>query len=463
MQIRDKIITAACRTAKGIEWTCLKIKQDESTELVHQGELPLIHHEGEGEQLDLKQLPEEIAEKLEGVITLSLRTSELLMRTMEFPTPDPSEIAEMVGFQIDKVSPFPTDQLAISHEILNQTDESAWVLMAAAKRSCIDEIGEAFEKRGVNIHSIDARVLGWLQLLNEQELIANEGCEILIIDDQIEVTLAVLLTGQPIAFRSLHADFDAPNILDELTTELSYTLMMLDAEYDLPAPASIQLWNGGTDSASLCDELAKKTGLEILHHDLTTLPPLSEGIVRRSLAGEFHIELIPSEWIELQKRKALQRRFFRTTGIIATVWLVVLITFFSIYKVRATRLANTQERANQIAPLANKALENRDKLKALKAYTDRTDSSLECLREITQLLPIGDIELVSFKYIKGKGVTLRGTASDDDIVGNFFITLSDSPLFERLKDESRTTKTTKGSRRTIFSVTLVLPSEKETK
>jgi hypothetical protein len=463
MRIRDKSITAACRTVEGIEWTCLKIKQD-GTEPAHQGALPLIPYDGEDERLaDSKQLPDEVAETLEGDITLSLRTSELLMRTMEFPTSDPTEIAEMVGFQIDKVSPFPIDQLAISHEILSQGEETALVLMAAAKRSCIDEIGEAFETKGVNIHSIDARILGWLQLLNEQEKIVAEGCEIFILDDQIELTLVVLLGGQPIAFRSLHTHVDDPGALDELSSELSYTLTMLDAQYELPAPASIQFWNSAGRSKQLCDELAEKTELPVHHHDLAILPALSEGIVRRSLAGEAHIELIPREWIELQKRKELNRKFFLTTGTFAAIWLLVLVIFFSIYKARDIKLARTQERADEIAPAAQEALENRNKLKALKVYTDRTDSSLECLREITRMLPGGDIEFVSFKYIKGKGVTLRGTASNDDIVDNFFITLSDSALFETLKDQSVSTKTTKGIRRAIFSVTLVLPSEEKTK
>jgi len=99
----------------------------------------------------------------------------------------------------------------------------------------------------------------------------------------------------------------------------------------------------------------------------------------------------------------------------------------------------------------------------LKLYTNRSDSALECLREVTQLLPAGDIEFVSYSYTKGKGVTLRGTAQNNDIAYNFFSKLAESGLFDSLKDQSVTTRTTKGERRTVYSVTLVLPSTEEKK
>ncbi|MBT8045882.1 MAG: hypothetical protein KJN67_01830, partial [Pontiella sp.] len=208
MRIRDKIITAACRTADDIEWTSLKIKQD-GTESIQQGRIPLIvpdegrtDEERTDDHLDRIELPAETGEHLKGDLTVALRTSALLMRTMELPTADPGEIAEMVSFQIDKMSPFPVDQLAMSHEILRTTETSAQVLMAAAKRESIDAIGDAFVQKGVRIHSIDARVLGWLQLIGDDGKLSDEACEVIIINDGIDFVLVVMLAGVPVAFRS---------------------------------------------------------------------------------------------------------------------------------------------------------------------------------------------------------------------------------------------------------------------
>ena len=461
--MRDKTITAVCRTVDGIEWTSLLVKQDE-TEPAGQGFLPVTLSDGTVEdQLASLELPEEIATQLKGDIAVALRTSELLMRIMEFPTLDVGEIADMVEFQIDKISPFPIEQLAVSHELLHQTETTSLVLMVAAKRSCIDGIGERFKEKGVRIHRIDARVLGWIKLLQDAEHIAATGCEITIIDDGIDFSLAVFSEGIPVAFRMLDAQTDNMELVDELATEIGYTLTTLDTEHDLPTPSAVQFWSHVELPGGLRAKLTEKCGLPIHYHQLSILPPLSTGILRRTLEDESHIELIPSEWVEHENRKQLRRKFTLISSAIAAIWIVVLLAFYGIYKVRDMRLTHLKSQLTAIEPEARQALQNRQKLKALRLYTDRSDSSLECLREVTRLLPAGNIEFVSYNYKKGKGISLRGTAASDDTVYNFFDALSKSPLFEQLKDQSTNTRTTKGVRRSVFSVTLTLPSGEDEK
>ena len=461
MRIRDKFITAACRTKEGIEWTTLKIKQ-EGNELVEQSAMavPLPDDISE-DALEGIQLPENLSNHLVGDVTGAMRTAELLTRTMEFPTPEPSEIADMVGFQIDKVSPYPIDQLAIAHEILAIKEESADVLMAAAKRAQIDAVGETFEKVGIHIHSIDARVLGWIELLRSRQHIDAKGCEILVIDDGIDFSMAVLKDGLPVALRALHADSDDMNVVDDLVHETSYTLTTLDAELDLPEPESINIWSFGDVPSALRTKLAEKSGFKVQCHDLGVLPPLSQGIIDRTLNLPSRMELIPREWVELQQRKALQKKYGIISGVLAVVWLFVILVFFGVYKVRDAKLADIQEDANAIRPQAELALQNRQKLRALKVYADRSDSSLESLREVTRLLPAGDIEFVSFNYTKGKAITLRGTARSDSLANDYFSALNKSNLFDGTKNESVSSKTTKGVRRAIWTVTIPFPSKEE--
>jgi Tfp pilus assembly protein PilN len=461
MRIRDKIITAACRTADGIEWTSLKLRQ-EGNESVGQGaESIVLPDDVTAETLSTVELPAGLSEKLVGDVTVALRSSELLMRTMEFPTADPAEIVSMVGFQIDKVSPFSLDHLAVAHETLRSNGESAIVLMAAARRQAIDAIGDSFEKEGIRIHSMDARILGWLQLLQDKKTLSADGCEILVIEDGIDFTLVVLHEGLPFAFRSLHARIDDMGIAEELAYEIGYTLTTLDAEHELPAPKTIHFWTFCDVPPAMRTKLGEKTGLAVTYGDLGQLPPLSEGIIKRTVRPGNRIELIPREWVEHEQRKQLRKKFTLISSAIAALWLFVLLIFFVTYKARDIKLAHIQADAEAIRPAAEQALENRQKLKALKAYTDRSDSSLEALREVTRLLPVGDIEFVSFNYTKGKAISLRGTARDDDIVNDYFSSLNKSSLFAGTKEESVSTKTTKGVRRAVFSVTLPFPGKEE--
>lgn len=461
MRIRDKIITAVCRTVKGIEWTTVKVGQD-GTEQVHQDSAPVTFSGETAEELIAAiELPEEIAEKITGDISVPLRSADLLMRVMELPTAKEDEIADMAALQIDKISPFPIDQLAFSHEILQQSEDTSLVLMATAKRSCIDAIGDTFKEQGVRIHSIDSRVLGWMQLLKTNGHIAGKGCEIVIIDDGIDFSLVVVLDGIPLAFRMLHADADDMNVVDELVYEIGYTLTTLSTEYDLATPGAIQFWNHNGLSTGMRTKLAEKSGLKVRLQDLGILPPLSKGIVQRALADHSRIELIPSEWIEHEKRQQLNKKTIFAASVVAGVWLVIVLGFFAIFKTRDIQLSSAKKRANAIAPKARQALENRQKLKALKVYTDRSDSALECLREITRMLPPGDIELGSFNYNKNKGVSVRGSAGNDDVVDDFFIKLATSSLFEEIRDQSSNPQISKGVRRYVFTATLVLPSTEE--
>jgi len=463
MKIRDKIITAVCRTMDGIEWTSWQIKPD-GAERVQQDAVPVDFSGDTTEELIASiELPDNVTEHLTGDITVPLRTSELLMRVMELPAVEEDEITDMVGFQIDKISPFPSDQLAISHEVLRQTEETSLVLMAAAKRSCIDAIGDIFKEKGVRIHGIDARVLGWMKLLEDEGHVAGDDCETFIIDDGIDFSLVVVESGIPVAFRMLDTQTDDMNAVDELAYEIGYTLTLLDTEHDLPSPSAIQFWSHGDLAKGLIAKLSEKSGLPVHHHPLDSLPPLSEGIIRRTMAGESRIELIPTEWVEHERRKQLRRKFTLISSSIAAVWIMVLLVFYSIYKVRDMRLNRVEKRIAAIEPGARQALENRQKLKALKVYTDRSDSALECLREITQMLPPGNIEFASYNYKKGKGVTLRGTAGNDETVYDYFEALTASSLFDRLKDQSVNAKTIKGVRGAVFSVTLELPTEEEGK
>ena len=463
MKMREKIITAVCRTIDGIEWTSWKLKPD-GAELVQQDAVSMkISGDTAEEIIASIELPENVTEHLTGDITVPLRTSELLMRVMEFPSVDEGEIADMVGFQIDKISPFPQDQLAISHEVLQHAEETSLVLMAAAKRSCIDTIGDTFEEKGVRVHGIDARVLGWMKLLEDEGHVSSDGCEIFIIDDSVDFSLAVVDAGVPIAFRMLDTQDVDTNTAEELAGEIGYTLTALDTERDLPVPAAIQFWSRNDLAAEIRDTLSEKSGIPVHHHSLVSLPPLSEGIVRRTLSDESRVELVPREWIEHEQRMKLRRQFTWIASSIAAVWLVVLLMFYGTYKVRDIRLNRVEKRLAAIEPEARLALENRQKLKALKVYTDRSDSALECLREVTRMLPPGSIEFVSYNYKKGKGVTLRGSAGADETVYDFFETLTESELFEQLKDQSVNAKTIKGVRSAVFSLTLVLPAEEEGK
>jgi hypothetical protein len=456
----EKYITAVSRTVDGIEWTSLP---EGDFDKLHHETLPIeLDNDSAEPELATLPLPEELHEKMKGDVIVSLRSSDLLLRIAEFPTADPAELKGMIEFQVDKFSPYSIDQLAISHEVLNQHEKGAIVLMAAAKRSCIDAVGDCFEKANIRIHSIDARVLGWLKLLQDEKRLKGSGTELLIIDDGIDFNLLILREGIPALLRMLHRIDDDIELAKEIAYELQYALTTLDAETAIDPPEKITYWsNGKVLSEAMLTELANATDSRIEYNNLLQLPPLSTGIVRRALdQPDNRIELIPQEWIEHVKQKKVIRQGIIAAAVVTALWVLLTGTIYITYKVRDIKLNNIQAQADQVAKPAARAKRNREKLESLRIYADRSSSALECLLETTRLLPQADIEFTAFRYTKNKATVLGGSAGNSDIVYDYFYALASSKLFNGLQNETTSSSIRRGARRESFSVTLPLPEIK---
>jgi len=91
-------------------------------------------------------------------------------------------------------------------------------------------------------------------------------------------------------------------------------------------------------------------------------------------------------------------------------------------------------------------------------YLDRKRSALECLREISQLLP-ADISITAFQFKKAKSITLRGEALTVNPIYDFKEALDKSSLFRKI--EMGSTQPSKRKEATVqtFQMTIHLPEE----
>jgi len=69
---------------------------------------------------------------------------------------------------------------------------------------------------------------------------------------------------------------------------------------------------------------------------------------------------------------------------------------------------------------------------SFETYLDRQCSALECLREISTVLP-KDVDLTSFQFKKGKNISLRGEARNVEPIYDFKKSLDKSPLFNSIE------------------------------
>ncbi|MBL7016447.1 MAG: pilus assembly protein PilM [Kiritimatiellales bacterium] len=444
-----------------VEWAVLR-KNRTGTEILREGTLPIP--EGFFDHDDAPLFPADLLEHcrktFRGVVTVSLPSSRLLMRVLELPSADPAELDAMVELQADQISPFPADQLTISYEVLHQTEDHSRVLAVAAPRKVVDELGDLFKKKNVYIRSLDAEILVWWSLLTTHREVPTEGRVLIILEEHTEFSIIVVDDGVPVSFRSLELfhNFTDPSVMAEIIEEIRYTLLSLEAEYGHNANARTEIWSQAEFPAELAQMFAELSPAGVTQHDLGTLPPLSEGLALRTAdRRRHHTELVPREWVELQRRRQIMKIATVASIAVLCIWMAVVSVTGTVFAFKTASYNRVKKEAARYAGPAREAQSARAEKDSLEKYADRSHSALESLREVTVLLP-DDLEINSFDYTKNKAIRLRGSAYDTTPIYTYFQRLGASALFTGIKNE-RQEKLRQNERSEGFSLTILLPEE----
>jgi Tfp pilus assembly protein PilN len=425
-------ITGICRTDTSVEWTRLSILQNEQVAEPTRSE-PMAENGA---------FPESLPAQLKGRLVSGLPASTLLQHILTLPTTDPDEIAGMVELQIDKMAPYPVQQMVVSHEILHQTDTHSRILVAAVLRETVKKMGETFKAAGLSLLSLDSNLFcRWKQIAEPAE--PSQACLIL---EKGEAGLVIAQDGIPILLRSLHANADNGT---ELLEEIEYALSTLEHEVEIGEIETLHLWSD-QPHPSLEKQLAANISLN--SHDLAEIPTLSEALARRSSSRR--LELVPRDWLETEKNRVLIRKLCTFTAALIGLWLAVIVVFSTAFYFHKSSVLALRKEAEALSKPAAAVHQDSRKVSALRIYTDQTHSALEALREVSTLLPDG-IELSIFSYKKGSALTLRGEARNSDAIYQLFDRLAEAPFFSEIKDQSVTSATRKGGRISEFSLVAI--------
>ena len=435
---------------------------------------------------------------VKGNLCLAVPTDQVLMRVVDLPTVDPAEMQGMVELQVDKFSPFPVEHLSVSYEVLEKQENSSRVLIVAVKREIVEGIGETFKKAGLYPHWMDVEVLGWWYLFKAKGEVPSHGRRIFILLDTHGTELIVSQNGIPVLFRSLggRQGLSEEEFIEEVADEISYTLTSLEVEWGAVENIQMTLWHWGSGMPALAARLsggrkaaepapaaslkppklafdldepaapppvAEGLGLQVEQKQFDVLSPLSEGLARRAVEqGESMINLAPPEWRSVEKTKTIHKHLLLATAAVLAVWLVTVSGFVVGLKLQRKNLDRLKTAVEEVEGPAKEVEQLKNKFESLSAYADRSHSALECLREVTELLPDG-VDLNSFAYKKQGTVSLRGECAAVDPIYNFFQALEKSELFKSVKTEPVSTKNVGAVQKSQFGVTMTLPGgEKET-
>jgi hypothetical protein len=339
-------------------------------------------------------------------LVLALPSHRMVMRVLELPSADESELAGMVELQIDKFSPFPLDQMAVGHEVLAVRPEGLAVLAAAARISAISEAGARFREAGLRINRVDALVLGRWRMLADGGHLAAEGRETLVLLEGEGIDLLTHEAGVPVAFSGLgeFAPPDSEAAAQDLAQEIEQLLMALEAERGRePLPSS----QSGADPAAVCTwrpPCKADWGNRSWNGPwrMSDRPCMARPCARKACPrSEPRLNLTPSAWRDAERARGGRRRLLAIAAALLGGWIALAGLGWAALawqRLQVQRLTAAEQR--WIAP-ANAVRRLRTQVQMIRRYMDRRTSALECLREISLLQPQG-VDLTSFTYRKGE-------------------------------------------------------------
>ncbi len=392
-------------------------------------------------------------------VRLALPADRALLRVLDLPSTDPAELRGMVDLQMDKLSPFPVEQLVTSFEILGARDGRTRVLAAALQRDVLDAAVEALAPARLVVREVDLDLLGWWDTLVEAGAQAEPGRAVHVVAGGDTLTLAAVQDGLPITFRAFARPDDPEALRAELDDEVRITLASIETEWGAsPAVPRLVFWTG-TPGAGLPDGDGPG-GLAFERRRLDEGRPLSECIARRAsgrpAAGR--LDLAPADWAVARGRRSVTRRFWGATLGTAAAWILVLGALGATMAWRKARLESRRAEVEAVEQPAEAARQLLGQVRSLEQYADRTHSALEMLRQVSVALP-GGVELTSFTYRKGRQLNLRGDAVNPTTVYDLVTLLEQTDLFPEVKPEGIATRQTPAGPKSDFRINITLPGE----
>lgn len=390
-------------------------------------------------------------------LTIGLPGSQVLLRAAHFPTRDPVELSSMARLFAESIAPLPLDQMCLGIEEIATTDTGAHVWIALVRRSIVDELGDAFRRHGAPPERVDANLLGWWELRRETPEIAA-GRQVIARQSGGSVEALAVDHGRPFAAAVLRAE--TPEMLGESLAkwladlEWEHGPVLMDAVELSVRASSDDPWTETKIGAAI----RSATGIAAVNVRKMADGETAEGLARRAArSAPAPLNLAPDEW-RIEREQTARRRAVRRLALaIAALWAAGLAIFYVGLRWQRAQTTEAEKKAAALKGPADAVLELRSRLRSLEAYTARSHTALESLREISERLPVG-VELTSFAYRKGATVSLRGLADRPEAIYDFLQALEQSPYFAKIESGQVQSRLVGGARRSEFSVTAHLPA-----
>ncbi len=357
-------------------------------------------------------------------VVLALPLSQVLARVLKMPLEVRDDLQDAVTLQMDKLSPFPGEELAIGCEILSEDDKNLWVLAAAMPATVYDGLGTALDAAGVQVWRTDVSVMGWLRALSAHGKLMQPGRRVVLMNPDGVWDLLIIDAGVPLLMRSLGAHVTP----DDIGRDILLSLLNVELETGGGVPSEVVVVSKDLPQDVYIEKLRALIGVEVRH----VTPPSEDGgvdgVALRTGEGAT-LDLTPQGWRDAIREGLFRKRLFTGVGAAVAVWVLLMGTLFAGPLIFKQLTARERAASKSHYKAFKAAADTRDRVRLIESYTDRSKSPLEMLRMVSLYMPQG-ITLIGFTYKRDDGVKISGEADQPTMVYDFKDAVTDDELFE---------------------------------
>ncbi|MDA3798606.1 MAG: PilN domain-containing protein [Kiritimatiellae bacterium] len=401
---------------------------------------------------------------LTGDCTFSLSAEHAMLVVVPFPVVEEAdELEGMVSLHVDKISPYPFERTYFGYEVIDEVGGSLLVLIAIVPVEFLEDIKPNPKRAKFDISRIEVSSLGWLKLILQKSVLHKHGRQLYVILDEEFPEILVFQNGSLVAVRSLKRIIKdrADNLEQELLGEISQLILSLELEQGAIelTPEVAYIYSPDSASADVYTKLAAADIYKGSILNISELGDLSKGVVERiSSEGVELMDMTPETWVAEKKALKLKNQFIYAGVAVLLCWLFIVVGFVMGFSYQSKKVAQLTALNSKLEPQAGLVMSVGRRATEMERYVNNRISSLECLREISELLPEG-VELSALSYKKTDGVRIAGMADNVNMVYEFKDKLDSSELFVEVDLQGPQTDRRKGKE--IFDITLTLYEESE--
>jgi len=394
-----------------------------------------------------------------GNCVLSVSSEHAMIVVVPFPVvEEDDELEGMVSLHVDRISPYPMEKTYSGYEVVDQVLDKLLVLIVIVPVDLLENIKPNLKVCKADLKRIEVSCLGWLKLIQSKVELHQHGRQLFVLLDNEFPEVLLFQNGSLVAVRSLKRIIDdrKDNLENEILTELSQLILSFELEQGAIELIPEVTYVFAPDDENL-DVYNKLAGSDLYKGGILNISEfgdLSKAVVERN-SGIIRslMDITPEIWIAEKNTLKLRNQFIYAGLVVFLVWLFIVVGFVMGFSYQSKRVNQLRAFNAKLEPQAGLVMSVSRRATEMERYVDHRISSLECLREISELLPEG-VELTAFSYKKTDGVRIAGMADNVNMVYEFKDKLDSSNLFVDV--DLQGPQADRKKHKEIFDVTLTL-------